>query len=200
MELATDRGRVPLRYHQGEGRGLCVLYPGLHYGVELPFLYFSGRAARYLGYDLLEVPYQLTALPQRERGAYLLEVARTTLAWAQERTDRLLLVGKSAGTLVLAAGFGEVRVPAARVWLTPLLKQERVMGALKREPKGLLVAGSEDPLSPIERIEAVRHPGLEVLVLEGADHSLERDDPVPTVQGLAAYLEALLPFVQAALH
>jgi len=198
MELATDHGRVPIRYHQGKGRGICVLYPGLHYGVERPFLYFTGKTARYLGYDLLEVPYQLTALPQAQRGAYLRAVAQSTLTWAAERTDRLLLVGKSAGTLVLA-GQARPHVPVARVWLTPLLRQEHVRSALKREARGLLVVGGEDPLGPPERLEGLRHPGLTVLVLEGADHSLEQEDPVSTVKGLHRYLETLLPFAQAAL-
>ncbi len=198
MELATDHGRVPLRYHQGEGRGICVLYPGLHYGVERPFLYFTGKAAHHLGYDLLEVPYQLTALPQGQRGAYLRAVAHSTLAWAAERTDRLLLVGKSAGTLVLASQ-AKPRVAVARVWLTPLLRQAQVRSALQRETRGLLVAGTEDPLAPPELLEGLGHPGLFVLVLDRADHSLEQDDPVSTVEGLRRYLETLLPFAQAAL-
>ncbi len=199
MEFITEYGRVPARYHEGEGQGLLLVFPGLNYPPDYPLLYYTRKAGLYLGFGVLELAYDLHALPRQNRGRLLEELAHTALAWAGERAPRVVLSGKSAGTLALAvAPLAELDRPWARVWLTPLLGQTAVRNALARERRGLAVAGSEDPYAPKEIWDALSGPGLRKLWIEGADHRLESPDPARSAQHLAAYAEELLVFLQSA--
>jgi len=199
MEFVTEYGRVPVRYTEGEGQGLVLVFPGLNYPPDYPLLYYTRKSALYLGFGVLEAAYDLHPLPRPNRGRLLEELAHTALSWAAERAPRVVLVGKSVGTLVLAlAPLGELEKPWARVWLTPLLNQKAVQNALSRERRGLAVAGSEDPYAPREIWDGLESPGLKKLWLEGADHRLESPDPVASAQYLARYAEELLVFLQAA--
>ncbi len=199
MEFVTEYGRVPLRYTEGEGKGLLLVFPGMHYPPDYPLLYYTRKSALYLGFGVLEAAYDLRPLPRPNRGKLLEELAHTALSWATERAPRVVLVGKSAGALVLAlAPLGELEKPWSRVWLTPPLNQKAVQNALARERKGFAVAGSADPYAPREIWDALKGPGLKKLWLEDADHRLESPDPVASAQYLARYAEELLVFLQAA--
>ena len=199
MEFATRYGSVPARYQEGEGQGLLLIFPGFNYPPDYPLLYYTKKAGLYLGYGVLELAYDLHALPRPNRGRLLEELAHVALAWSAERAARVVLAGKSVGTLVLAlAPLFELDRPWARVWLTPLLNQPAVRNALARERRGLAVAGSEDPYTPKEVWKAIEAPGLRKFWIEGADHRLESPDPVASAHHLASYAEELLIFLQSA--
>ena len=200
MELSTPHGKVPLRLVRGKGRGMAVIFPGLHYSASMPLLYYSAKTALYLGYDVLEVNYDLDPIPHRLRGEFLKDAAHVCLAWAQQRAKQLLLIGKSAGTAALVVSTKmELSPPVARVWLTPLLNQAPVVQALAGEKRGLAILAEGDPAYSPEAALKIRHPGLDILTVEQADHRLELADPLGSVDVLRGYVRTLISFVQATL-
>ncbi len=125
------------------------VFPGLNYPPDHPFLYYTRKSALYLGFGVLEAAYDLRSLPRPNRGRLLEELVHTALSWAAERAPRVVLVGKSAGTLVLAlAPLGELKKPWARVWLTPLLNQKAVQNALACDERA---SGSPAARTPTPR-------------------------------------------------
>ena len=100
---------------------------------------------------------------------------------------RLTLVGKSIGTVALARILPELPSleHADFVWLTPLLKLGGLKETIARHPhKALLIIGSDDQSYDAALLEQIRvSTNGQVLLLEGADHSLEiRGDVAASVR------------------
>ena len=85
------------------------------------------------------------------------------------------------------------------VWLAPLLERPPVLAALKdlRAP-AFVVGGSGDESFNLVEAEALRDSGVEVIVLDGANHGLEVDDPAASARLLADVLDRLRSFVARA--
>lgn len=83
-----------------------------------------------------------------------------------------VVVGKSLGTLLLPVAV-DLGLPG--VWLTPLLQDDAVRAAvLATRAPSLLVGGTADRGAWDTGVaERARAGGLDVLEVEGADHSLE---------------------------
>ncbi|MGV9387128.1 hypothetical protein ACWDRB_65915 [Nonomuraea sp. NPDC003707] len=163
--------------HDGDPDRVAVLLPGRGYVPARPLLHFAGAVLRRHGWSVREVWWQSPATQDAgELAGWVMEQARQALDG--ERAERLLLVGKSLGTFAapLAAERG---LPA--IWLTPLLRHEAVVEALRRTgAPTVLVGGSADKLWDGEAARGLGHPYLEV---PGADHGLEAfEDPVRSVE------------------
>ncbi len=197
MELITTYANIPLEMHKGDGQGLLIVYPGLHYPPCYPLLYYARKAALSQGWDVLAMEYDLRVVPRGKRGVWLEEVAQTSLNWAAERAPKLALVGKSLGTAMLAlAPVETLTIPWGRVWITPLVRRTTVRRALARETHGLAFAGSRDGYISAEAWQELAHPGLRQVWLEGADHRLEEDDPLASLQHLSRYAQELGEFLR----
>ena len=197
MEFVTTYEKVPFRYHEGEGRGLVVIYPGLYYPAAYPLLYFARKTALFLGWDAIELDYDLRRIPRGHRGTWLEELAHTTLAWAEEHAPRVVLLGKSLGTVLLAiAPVATLSVPWGRVWVTPLVRQKIIEHALAKETHGLAFSGGRDRHIPEEIWNRLAHPGLTQVRFEDADHKLEDPDPRVTLDYSSRYLHELIRFLR----
>jgi len=197
VELITTYANIPLTFHKGEGRGLMVVYPGLHYRPAHPLLYYTRKSALYLGWDVLEMEYDLNVVPKGRRGEWLEEVAELSLNWAAERAPRLVLAGKSLGTAMLAlAPIKKLSIPWGRIWITPLIQRTTIYQAMKKETRGLAVAGGRDRYIPKDRWQSLAHPGLRQVWIEEADHRLEVADPLVSLEYLKRYTQELNKFLQ----
>lgn len=188
---------------------LAILFPGLRYTCDMPLLYYPSRLFAQRAADVLLVNTDYTqpeyqSASQSEQADWLTSDAQTALRTgkAQGNYKRLILVGKSIGTLALAhlisTPLGE---GAITIWLTPLLRQQSlVSAALLFKGPALYVAGTGDPIfasGPMQRIQDAT--GAEVLIVEGADHSMEiPGDPFQSIQvmerilrGISAFLDKL---------
>jgi len=196
VELITTYANIPLTLHKGDGKGLVVIYPGLHYPPSHPLLYCTRKSALFLGWDVLEMEYDLRVVPKGKRGLWLEEVAQTSLNWASERAPRIVLVGKSLGTAMLAiAPLDKLSIPWGRVWITPLIRRTTIQRALARETRGLAIAGSKDDYVPAEIWHSLAHPGLRQVWLEGADHRLEVAEPIASARNIVTYTRELMDFL-----
>jgi hypothetical protein len=144
----------------------AVLLPGAWYPTTAPLLWFARAAAEEQGFHVVE-----------EKG--LLPDGVDPFGWAREGAERALaevsgaetvvVIGKSlaSATADLAADRG---LPA--VWLTPMLRNEHVVGALGRtDQPTLLVGGTAD--DHWQRDAIPDNDSLQVLELDGLDHALQ---------------------------
>ena len=176
---------VPNRFYQqaGAARDLAVMLPGLNYTCDMPLLFYPGRLLVERGADVLEVhaDYTLAAFQAKERVeqvAWLGQDAQAAVqaGMRQRLYQRLILIGKSIGTLSLAylvtqGGYAT----ATTIWLTPLLRQPwLVQAAAQCRGPALFVAGSGDStFDPAALANIQQATGARSLILEGANHILE---------------------------
>lgn len=203
-----------LRQRQ-ETEHLGILLPGLAYGCDRPLLYYSGRLLDELGADVLrlEAAYALAAPPAsgmvspelvRRVQTDATAVCRTALAKRTYR--RLTLVGKSLGTLAMAALLGLSGLPETReaVWLTPvlgaLLEGHQLAPLAASRARSLVAIGTGDPFYDEARLAQWRTAtGAEEVVVVGADHALEiPGDVVASVQELERLMQATRAFLEHA--
>jgi hypothetical protein len=176
---------VPNRFFQqaGAARDLAVVVPGLNYTCDMPLLYYPARLLVERGADVLQVhaDYTLPAFQSRERMeqvAWLGQDAQGAVqAGSKQRSyDRLILIGKSIGTLSLAYLVTQGGYAAAiTIWLTPLLRQPwLVQAAAQCRGPALFVAGTGDSTYDPGALQTIlQATGARSFILEGANHSLE---------------------------
>jgi hypothetical protein len=167
-----------------------VLLPGAQYAVTWPLLWFAREAATEQGWSVL-------AVRDEHRGG-------EPFAWACDRAERALaatgaervaVVGKSLASG--AAGLaGDRGLPA--VWLTPLLDSADVVDGLARTRAPTVLVGSADDRT-WDAAAIPDNPALEIVELQGVDHSLQRKGDVQgsldalrrVTQAVAAFLGRL---------
>lgn len=165
---------------------LAVEYPGLNYTCDMPLLYYPANLLLQRGADVLQVKTDYTgaafqALPAEERLRCVYGDASAALqaGRVQRKYSQVVLIGKSIGTLALAALFSSgAAQEALAIWLTPLLRQPfLVEAALTAKAPALFVVGTADhtyDAAALERILAANSAnGAEALYVEGGDHRLE---------------------------
>jgi len=163
---------------------LALVLPGSGYTADMPLLHYPARLLLEAGADLLVLEYAYGAAPPPERERLFADVgAACRAALAQRPYDRVTLLGKSLGTLAMAAllDAGTVPADARAIWLTPTLDDDRIWARLRRAGGGAVVAiGTADPRYDAARLAAVwATPGIETVVVDGADHGLELPGDVP---------------------
>ena len=109
----------------GTARDLAVILPGLNYTCDMPLLYYPARLLVERGADVLQIHsnYTLSAFQSLERKEQIDCLGQDALGaiqtgMKQRLYDRLILIGKSIGTLSLAylvaqAGYAT----ATTIWL-----------------------------------------------------------------------------------
>jgi len=186
---------------------LTILFPGLRYTCDMPLLYYPSRLFARRAADVLQVNSDYTlpeyqSASQREQAAWLTSDAQAALQAGKAQGDynRLILVGKSIGTLALSHLVSNTSPGegTTTIWLTPLLHQQALVAAACgfRGP-ALYIAGTGDPLydsEPMQRIQEAS--GAETLIIEGADHSMEiPGDPFRSIQILERILRGIASFL-----
>jgi predicted alpha/beta-hydrolase family hydrolase len=178
-----DGAALPNRFFRQKGTAntLAVLFPGLRYSCDMPLLYYPFKLLLQRGAEVLQVRADYTqsaysSLSLTGRGTWLAEDAQAAVqaARAQREYTRLVLIGKSIGTISLASLVLRER-GAISIWLTPLLRNPQVVTAAEQNPgPALFVSGTADDLYHGEALERIRAATqAEMALIEGGDHSLE---------------------------
>jgi predicted alpha/beta-hydrolase family hydrolase len=203
----SDGSRLPNRFFRQPGapKTLAVLFPGLHYSCDMPLLYYPFKLLLERGAEVLQVrvDYTQTAYPSltpEGRDALLAVDAQAVLQAArlQGNYTRLVLVGKSIGTVALACLVPQAPT-AITIWLTPLLRNPQVVAAAERNPgAALFVAGTGDNLYHPASLERIRKAArAEAAVIEAADHSLEiPGDFFASLRALEQAMRAISGFLE----
>jgi hypothetical protein len=176
--------------HEGDPGRCAVVLPGVRYFSQAPLLWFAREAAQARGWSALELSERAPADEE-------------PFAWMRDRAEGALDAASEAGTVVvIGKSLGSAAAPLvaerglAAVWLTPLLIRPEVVAALRSATApALLVGSTADPTwSDGEQ------PGgdsVEVLVLDGLDHSLQVEgDPLASLDGLRRVTERIGAFLE----
>jgi len=168
-----------------------VLLPGREYPTRAPALWFAREAALAQGWSAIEV--------LGEPG-----LQDDPLGWERERAERALalagagrpvVIGKSLASF-LSDLVNERDLPA--VWLTPVLTEPVVTRGLARAARPtLLVGGTADSVWDATAIPS--NPMLEVLEIDGVDHSLQvPGQPSASLDALNQMIRAVQRFLTLA--
>jgi predicted alpha/beta-hydrolase family hydrolase len=168
-------------FRQAGARRLALILPGLSYSCDMPVLFYPARLMIQRGAAVLQVlsdytqrAFQSASKPEQAR--WLAEDAQGALKAGLAAGDfqDVVLIGKSIGTLALASLVaGGLQAPS--IWLTPLLRQSRLVeAALQQKGPALFIGSSSDPTFDLAQLQRIQAAGKgEGLVVSGADHGLE---------------------------
>jgi hypothetical protein len=141
----------------------AVVLPGARYTTAHPLLHFTSAVLRTAGWSIVEASWSAGDVDAPT--AMVCSVAERLIDEAP--SPRTVLVAKSLGTLAIPVA-ARRKIPG--IWLTPLLDQPEVAGALDALPRSLLVGSTDDETWDGAIARASRH---DVLELSGVDHRLE---------------------------
>jgi pimeloyl-ACP methyl ester carboxylesterase len=211
LNIRGHRGQaVPNTFfaQDSETHHLAFVFPGLGYTAHMPVLYYPRRLLLERGADVLLVEYDFRGRmdfrmprdPERDRWFFDDVAAACAAGLGQRPYSGVTLVGKSLGTL--AMGYlltGNARLSRARcVWLTPLLRDDRLRAQVRRAGgPSLFVIGTADSHYDPAHLEEVRlASGGESVVIRGADHSLEIEgDTVGSIRAVEQIVRAMHQFL-----
>lgn len=208
-EIAAYRGAhvTCLLYADGTEDAVAVVFPGAaREGNRVggtparPDLHYTRELLQLFGTAVFEVWWDAATAPVDDLDGWLdAHVAAALEVTTQER--RLAAVaGRSLGTLALArlvTGPGWSERPVPSIWIAPLLDEPGVADALSGlGAPAFVVGGSEDESFDVERAEGLRRPGIDLVVVPGADHALEVDDPARSARLLAEALDRMREFLE----
>ncbi|NNG07285.1 MAG: hypothetical protein HKM90_06080 [Desulfobacteraceae bacterium] len=209
LELSGYRDEpVPHTFYEQEETPaqVALLLPGMGYTSHMPLLYYPARIMLSTGADVLGLEYDYNrrkdfmALPGEERKQWLLtDVTSACHTILEGRSyQEITLIGKSLGTRAmghLLTTEDQLR-EANAIWLTPVLRSERLCTQIKEwGRRSLMVIGTADPHFNQALLDEIqRETDSEMLIIEGADHSLEIGGDM--LRSLAA-MEKVIGAIQA---
>jgi predicted alpha/beta-hydrolase family hydrolase len=174
----------------------------------MPLFYYAEHLLLERGWDVLRVEYvyhkrlEFQTLPKPEQHRWLL--TDTTAAWraglGQRPYERVVLIGKSLGTLAMGHLLTLTDPPpiVGAVWLTPLLTQERLRQQIQQYGgPSLFVIGTADPHFDPVVLEMMQVATIgEAVVVRNADHGMDiPGDPIASVRAIERVVEALGRFL-----
>ncbi len=165
---------------------IAVYFGGLGYHCDKPLLYYTRDAAHEKGYtEYVNVDYKVTVKNVRGNAEAMQQAFAEAFAQAEEKLaqvdwtkyDEVAFVSKSIGTAV-AAAYAEKYVNVLEgkqiknVYLTPL-----TMTFEHAVSDGIAFTGTKDSWVDVQEIvKLCRKHGIELHIIEGVNHSLERAD------------------------
>lgn len=159
---------------------LVVLFPGVGYHNDKPLLYYTKKIARNYDYQILEVSYEIDTFKSSkdfspEKVATALDEAFLQVDNALKdidfaQYDRVIFVGKSIGTAIMARYAMTYEIDAEMIVFTPIPETFAFLGACE----GLVFHGSADPLCDTDMCEQLcNQMSLTYAIIPNANHSLE---------------------------
>jgi predicted alpha/beta-hydrolase family hydrolase len=183
LPLKTHDGRpLPHTFYEGEGAGLLIVLPGLHYGPDGPVLYHLAKRMQASGWDTLGLTYGFQAamtFPWTDHAGETLSECGAAIGEVLRRRayPRVAVVGKSLGSILLAqlSAQGVVPETASVAHLTPPIGNPVFDPTFieTRQPAYLAI-GTRDSFYDEAALPAIasKRPTY-MRILEGADHGLD---------------------------
>ena len=180
-------------------RKIAILLPGIGYTCDKPLLYYGGKLARALGWEVVPVPYG--GFPPKVQGdrERLRESIRIALAQTEERLsgidragDReILFISKSIGTAVATAYAAAHGLACRHILFTPLEE------TFAHPPEqAIAFHGTADPWAETARITVLcGEAGIPLYLTEGANHSLETGDVSRDIRHLADVMRRVEEYI-----
>jgi hypothetical protein len=196
LVMAAPFGGLPTRWPPigGSSEGsskVAIILPGVAYAPNMALLDLCRQALVSRGWTVQQIWWDAPRLEDADEMIEWVDGQAEAAIAAEPAADRVLLVGKSLGSLgcLAAARHG---LPA--IWLTPLLDQPRAVHALRhRNAPNLLVGGTADSSWTASSISGL---GDEVLEIPDATHFLDLPgDVVGSARNMVDLASAVATFL-----
>lgn len=185
--VRNEHSTIPYTWIRSEkpNKTICIMLPGLGYSTQRPLFHYATGVCLNNNVDVLNINYNFVknekfrVLPKEEQEQWMYEDVKTVVETAVKDPgyEQCILLSKSIGTIPMAREWTEETFlqNSVGIWLTPLLKEDRVYQALvETELPSLCVIGDEDHHFIEERLSAVENnPLVSTVVIPKADHGLE---------------------------
>jgi len=189
LQIETPKP-ISARLIRRSGRELAVLLPGLSYTVEKPLLYYTGQLLHDRDADVLSVDFTYNRddtflnAPDDDRLERLRTDGQAIMKFVRSlgEYERITIVGKSLGTISMGWAINDF-LDARLVWLTPSLGGTGLRAQMLGRPNpAFCLIGTRDPAYSETLVEDLTADGIEVAVIEGADHGFSHaGGPVASV-------------------
>jgi len=160
--------------------------------------------------DVLAVEYEYNirqdflALENRERMQWMFNDVKAACQalLKQWPYKQVTFIGKSLGTRAMGHLLTNDLLPVSvnAVWLTPLLKDSRLVDQMKRfSGRSLFISGTADPHYESAHMKEVQEATKgRVLLVEEGDHSLSiKDDIIRSIHELEKVIDTIKSFITA---
>ena len=182
---------------------LAVIFPGIGYHSDKPLLYYSKKVAKRLGYEILDIRYDIptNAGDIKNNQSKMQEVFELAVRQAREQLssidikcyDRVVFIGKSIGTAVAAKIVLEDEVGAEQVVFTPVPQTFEHIG----EGKNIVFHGTADPWCDTTLVdEKCAVLGLGLYKYENANHSIETGAVIKDIDNIRKIMEKVECFLK----
>jgi len=172
---------------------IAVIFPGSGYNTDKPLLYYSEKIAKTLDYKIVKIKYDKIDSKKDNMEDYLKESVENGYIQAKEqlssvifsRYDKIAFISKSLGTAIASKINAEYSLHATQIVYTP------VPNTFDYEiTKGIVFSGTKDPWYPDHNTleEQCLKYMLPVVKIDGANHSLETDNPIKDIDTLKAVM------------
>lgn len=181
---------------------LAVVFPGMGYNGDKPVLYYTKKLAKAAGYDVIDVTYELPVkskdiLNDRDGMKAAFEIAVKQVeeqldAGEFDKCEKVLFVGKSIGTALAGYYDKSHNINAAQLIFTPVPQTFDFL----RAGSGVVFHGNADPWCNTEIAgNKCEELGLDLIIVEKGNHSLETGDPIKDIQELEDVMEEVEKFI-----
>ena len=171
---------------------IAVVFPGVGYTKDRPLLYYAGKLAAANGYELIHldfsgIDWSKEKLKDKE---FLLKTLEYCLDKTDEKlksvdlekTDRVLFISKSIGTVVAAAYAARNGLNVRHICFSPL----EYVGRYIADESGIMFYADADPFAGYEAIEKIcAEKRLQSFRIHGGNHSLETGDVIADIKNLS---------------
>ena len=184
------------------GKKLAVVFPGIGYHSDKPLLYYSKKLVKEYGFEVIEVAYDFSFKAKEIKGDKdkMKDAFEIAVKQAKEQLstiefsdyEQILFIGKSIGTTVAAYYDKTYEIGAKHIVLTPVPQTFEFLGT----GDCIVFNGSEDPWCETSLVQDKCHAlGVELHVVEHANHSLETKSVTTDVQNMKLILDNIERYV-----
>lgn len=161
-----------------------IIYPGWGYTAQMPLLYYCINLMLSQKADVFTVDYEYNkradfqSLNDKDKSHWFFtDVQAAYRSFVRQHTyKQILFIGKSIGTRAVGYLMTKEMIHASTkaVWLTPLLKDEKLRGEMKQYGgKSLFICGTADPHYDAKYMTEIQETTKgQVLLVNNADHLL----------------------------
>ena len=159
---------------------VMVVFPGMGYHKDKPYLYYAWKLATEKGYEILHVDYleffkgiKYSDAEMHDGALKAYEKTKVILGEVDfSQYETVVFAGKSFGTVVGARYAAERGLKVKQVWYTPVAETFEY-----RADDAIAFTGSADPIADTAMLrEKTAERGIPLHVYAGGNHSLETGD------------------------
>ena len=179
-------------------QNIVDLFPGIGYHNDKPLIYYTKKIAKNADYEIVEVSYEFKEIPadlkknqEKIQEAYedaFKQVDEQLKAIKFSEYDRVLFVGKSIGTAVMARYNMTYELDADMIIYTPIPETFNYVSNCE----GLVFHGSADPFCDTDMcVQLCEELSLTYAIIPEANHSLETGDVTRDIKNLARVMDTV---------